>query len=104
MNKKILLCSIVSVVILILVSFTSVIGYRSIESDVKVSPLFNIRSSKAIGKESKDLTSDYVGKGKENILSIPKRDSETSRIQKIIDMICKMDDKTFNKFINSAIK
>ena len=51
MEKRILIGSIIAVVILILLSFTSAIGYRSIESDVKVSPLFNIRSSKAIGKE-----------------------------------------------------
>ena len=42
MNNKILIGSIASVVILILVSFTSVVGYNSVESDVKVSPLFNI--------------------------------------------------------------
>jgi len=48
MNKKILLGSILSVAILILVSFTSVLGYNSVDSDVKASPLFNIRSSRAI--------------------------------------------------------
>ncbi|UCF11650.1 MAG: hypothetical protein JSW06_06265 [Thermoplasmatales archaeon] len=73
MNNKILLGSIVSVTILILVSFTSVIGYRSISFDVKVSPLFNIRSSKAIGKESKDIACDYVGKGEDIDINLSSR-------------------------------
>jgi hypothetical protein len=42
MNKKILIDSIIAVEILVLVSFTSVVGYISVESDVKISPLFNI--------------------------------------------------------------
>ncbi|UCF13426.1 MAG: hypothetical protein JSW06_03995 [Thermoplasmatales archaeon] len=103
MNKKILLGSILSVIILILVSFTSVIGYRSVGSDVKVSPLFNIRSSKAIGKERKDIDSNYIGMGVENVLSIPKRESETSRTQKAIDIINYMDDKAFSKFVARII-
>ncbi|UCF12301.1 MAG: hypothetical protein JSW06_09710 [Thermoplasmatales archaeon] len=92
MNKKILICSIISVIILILVSFTSVIGYRSISSDVKESPLFTVRTSRAINKESNDLRCYYFGKGEEYDLSIPKRDIETSRIQKVLDIISKMND------------
>ncbi|UCF12265.1 MAG: hypothetical protein JSW06_09520 [Thermoplasmatales archaeon] len=100
MNKKILLGSILSVIILILVSFTSVIGYRSVESDVKVSPLFNIRSSKAIGKESKDITCDYVGKGEESILSIPRLDTRRALL---IDRISRMDDKSYNMLLAQTI-
>ncbi|UCF11847.1 MAG: hypothetical protein JSW06_07300 [Thermoplasmatales archaeon] len=103
MNTKLLVGSIVSVVILILVSFTSVFGYRSISSDVKVSPLFNIRSSKVIGKESKDIACDYVGKGEESILSIPKRDNRKALVLKFIDIINRMDDKKFNIFKASVI-
>ena len=71
MNKKILIGSILSVAILILVSFTSVVGYNSVDSDMKPSPLFNIRTSRAIDKESQDLSCEYVGKGEEINLLIP---------------------------------
>jgi len=73
MNKKILIGSIIAVAILILVSFTSVVGYRRVESNVKDSPLFNIRSSRAVDKEGKDFTTDYVGKGEEINIPVPKR-------------------------------
>ncbi len=65
MNNKILIGSIIAVAILIGVSFTSVVGYNSIESDKKLSPLFNIRTSRAVDKDSKDLSCEYVGKGED---------------------------------------
>ena len=101
MNNKILLGSIIAVVILVLVSFTGVVGYQTTKSSTiaKASPLFSVRSKRAIDEESRDLTCDYVGKGEENIISIPKRDERTILIQKVIELISKMDDKEFNEFI-----
>ncbi len=106
MNKKILWGSIIAVVILVLVSFTGVVGYQTTKSSTiaKASPLFTIRSNRALDKASKDLTCDYVGKGEESVLSIPKRDDRTASQQKFNYMIGKMDNRTFNKFINSVIK
>ena len=106
MNKKILLGSIIAVVILILVSFTGVVGYQTTKSSTiaKASPLFSIRTSRAIDEESKDIACDYVGKGEESILSIPKRDGRTALVQKFIDRVSKMDDETFNRFIGLVIK
>ncbi len=106
MNKKILLGSIIAVVILVLVSFTGVVGYQTTKSStiVKASPLFSVRSKRAIDEDSKDLTCDYVGKGEENVISIPKRDSKTALIQKVIDRISRMDDKVLNKLMFSVIK
>jgi hypothetical protein len=103
MNNKILVGSILSVIILILVSFTSVVGYRSVSSDVKASPLFNIRSSRAIDEENKELSCEYVGMGVKSILSIPKRFDNIELVQKFIDNIRTMDDKTFNKFLYQLI-
>ena len=103
MNKKILLGSIIAICILIGVSFTSVVGYRSVTSDVKASPLFNIRSSRAIDEENEDLSSEYVGKGEEINLLIPNRDNDSEIIQTIIGNIRIMDDETFNRFINFVI-
>ena len=101
MNKKILIGSIIAVAILILVSFTGVVGYQTTKSSTiaKASPLFTVRSSRAIDGESKDLNCDYVGKGEEIVLSIPKRDTHQYLISKLINMIRKMDDKTYDRFV-----
>jgi hypothetical protein len=86
--------------VLIGVSFTSVVGYRIAASDVKASPLFNIRTSRAIDVESEDLRCEYVGKGDIINLLIPKIDSRTALIQEVIDIISKMDEKRFNKLVD----
>ncbi len=98
MNKKILIGSILVVVILILVSFTSVVGYNNVESNKILSPLFNIRSNRAIDKESKDLTCDYVGKGEEITISLPQYD-KTDILQKFINLIEGMDETKINEII-----
>jgi len=96
MNKKILLgSSLGAVVILILVSFTGVVGYQTtnLSTIAKASPLFTVRSSRAIDEDSQDLSCDYVGKGEESILSIPKRDERTIFMQKIMKTINQMDEE-----------
>jgi hypothetical protein len=103
MNKKILIGSVIVISILIGVSFTSVVGYRSVASDVNASPLFNVRSIRAIDEESEELSCDYVGEGELSKISIPKRDNKTIIIQGILDRISKMSDKTFNRFIDFVI-
>jgi hypothetical protein len=99
MNKKILIGSIIAVAVLIGVSFTSVVGYRSVASDVKASPLFNIRSIRAIDEESEDFTFEYVGKGEVSIIPLPTRDNETILIQQAINGIRKMNEGEFNQFV-----
>lgn len=104
MKKKILIGSIISIAILIGISFTSVVGYQSTSKTIAdISPLFNIRTSRALNEESKELTYDYVGKGEESILSIPKRDNRMEGVQRFVDTINKMDDGTFNRFIDFLI-
>ncbi len=104
MNNKILIGSIIAVVILVLVSFTGVVGYQTTKSTIaRASPLFSVRSSRAIDEESKDIASDYVGKGEDSILSIPKRDDRTALDQKVLETISKMDDKTFKAYLNLII-
>ena len=105
MNKKILVGSIIAVVILVLVSFTGVVGYQTTSTNIaRASPLFSIRSKRAIEEESKDIACDYVGKGEENVLSIPKRDNRIDMVQKFIDSISKMDDITFNIFKKTIVR
>ncbi len=101
MDKKILIGSIIAVAILIGVSFTSVVGYQRIKTDVKISPLFNIRTSRAIDGESEELTCKYIDKG--NTLPFPKRDDRTIFTQKFIDIINKMDNGIFDRFIDFLI-
>jgi len=61
MNKKILIGSIIAVAILVGVSLTSVVGYQSVESNFKESPLFNVRSNRAIEKDGSIVTYNYIG-------------------------------------------
>jgi len=105
MNNKILIGSIIAVVILVLVSFTGVVGYQTTKSSTiaRASPLFSVRSKRAIDEETEDLTCDYVGNGEESILSIPKRNDgarSLKKAQRLIDIISRMDNKTFVRFLN----
>jgi len=103
MNKKILIGSIIAVTVLIGVSFTSVVGHRSVASDVKASPLFNIRSSRAIDEESEELSCAYVGKGNNINLLLPKRNDKLKLLRRAIEKILTIDDETFNKLISLVI-
>ncbi|UCD13917.1 MAG: hypothetical protein JSW60_00430, partial [Thermoplasmatales archaeon] len=103
MNKKILIGSIIAVAILIGVSFTSVGGFQSVKPNVKASPLFTVRTNRAIDKESRDLTCDYIGKNKFTTIPFPTSNSRNALSQRIIDIISRMDDNRFDKFIDRAI-
>ena len=105
MNKKILIGSIIAVVILVLVSFTGVVGYQTTKSSTiaRASPLFSVRSSRAIDEESKEFTYDYVGKGEEINLKIPKRYDRIGIVQNFINRLSKMDDKTLDILIDRII-
>ena len=105
MNKKILLGSIIAAVILVLVSFTSVVGYSSVKSTPgEASPLFSIRTSRAIDEETKDFTCDYVGKGKEIKIHLPKRTYKSELVEKFVNSIKMMDDKSFDRFVDLIIE
>ncbi len=104
MNNKILIGSIIAVTILIGVSFTSVVGYRSVASDVKASPLFNIRTSKAIDEEREELWCEYVGKGIENNIFIPKRIDGITPFMKFIYSLIKINEKVHNPDINNILQ
>ena len=79
-------------------------GYSSVKSDLKVSPLFNIRTSRAIDKESKDFIYDYIRMGKESILSIPNRDGLVVVEQQLIEVLYKIKEKRFDRIIDLIIK
>ena len=106
MKKKIFIGSIIAVVILVLVSFTGVVGHQTTKSSTiaKASPLFSVRSTRAIDEESKDLTCDYVGRDKEITIPLPARDDKTALLQKFIDTINNMRNDEFNSLIAFAIR
>ena len=107
MNKKPLIgVSICAVVLLVLGSLSNVVGYQSVKSTaLNESPLFSVRTKRAINQASGDiLTSDYLGKGKENLLQFPTRDNKTELLKKVIKFISKMDDKTFARFTELCIQ
>jgi len=99
MNNKTLIGIIIAVCVILGGTFTSVVGYRSVESNLKPSPLFSVRSSRAIDEENKDIVCNYIGKGEEIELYIPKRDDEKTMILKFLYIVQKMDEKKFREVI-----
>ena len=103
MNNKILISSMIVIAMLIGVSFTSVVGYKSVDSNIRESPLFNTRINSALKKDNKDYSYDYLGKSKASLIFFPKRDKTLISFQKVVDGISKMDDLTFNIFVDKVI-
>jgi len=106
MNKyPLIVVSIIVIVLLILGSLTNVVGYQSVKStSLSDSPLFSVRTKRAINQDCKDvLTSDYLGKGIIIGLQFPTRENRTIILQKIINIIRNMDDKEFSRFLNLII-
>ena len=102
MDKKILILgSICAVVILIGVSFSSVVGFQSNEASSKrVSPLFNVRTKNILNENNLALTCGYVGKDKGNTVYIPILDNTRALL---IDRLRRLDNTAFNKFITLII-
>jgi len=87
------------------VSFTNVIGVQSTTSDsLNESPLFSIRTKRAINQEKiEPFIFNYLGKKEGIKLQFPLRDNRALMIQKTIDVIKKMDEKEFIRFQNLII-
>ena len=100
MDKKPLIgVCICAVVLLVLGSLSNVVGYQSVKSTVNDSPLFSVRTQKAINQESKGtFISDFLGKGIESNFQFPARENRMIMLQKVIDIVRKMDEKEFNRF------
>ena len=78
MNKKILLGSIIAVAILVLVLFTSVVGFETTKSNsIRLSPLFCARSKSMINGEEIELDIRYINKGEECIIPLGNRPNNT---------------------------
>jgi len=97
---SLIIVSIITVVFLVLLSFSNVIGYQSMKSmSASYSPLFSIRIQKAINKNGNDIqTFEYLGKGSENIIPFPPRNNQIYIFQEIIHMINEMNERELNTF------
>ena len=106
MDKKPLIgVSICAVVLLVLGSLSNVVGYQSVKSTtVNDSPLFNIRTTRAIKEENNTiLTSNYLGDGQVNYLQFPTRDGSKELIKDTIDKLSKMTDKQLDQLQKNII-
>jgi len=97
--------SIIAVVLLVLGSLTNVVGYRSVQSSsVSESPLFSLRKQRATNQQQNSITFHYLGERKGTLLPFPTRDSRIELLKKSIEIISKMDNKTFERFIELSIQ
>ena len=105
MNKKIVVGCIGAAVIIVLASFTSAIGEQATKSsDKKDSPLFHIRTRRAINKQNCEIiTSRYVGKGRIIPIPSPVLYDKRTQIKQFLDKIMEMTDEQFERFVNFAI-
>ena len=103
MNKKILFGSIIALCILIGVTFTSVVGYRSVAFDVKESPLFTIRTKRVGGQDVDIATRIYLGKGDTSILQLPPYNDTFHTHRMVVKRISTMDERELQRFITVLI-
>jgi hypothetical protein len=104
MDKKLLICgSAIAVVVLVTASLSPAIGYNTVKSSVKDSPLFNVRTKRAIDEDENAIVRDYVGKNKGNTIPVPTLNGRNTLFQKFIDSISMIDNKGFNRFVGLVI-
>jgi len=102
---KIVISCIGAAIIIVLASFTSVIGEQKRHSSgMNDSPLFSIRVKRAIKEENKDaITLNYLGKENRVSLSFPQRDDKMEQAQNVICLISRMSEDTFHTYVNVVI-
>lgn len=105
MKKKIIIGSIIAVALIVLLSFTNVVGHQNVKFDARVlSPLFHVRSKQKTNLVQNNYFSNHVGIENYESIYFPNRDNDTILFQKILNKIINMDDETFNNFINTIEK
>ena len=104
MKKKILIGSIIAVTVLILVSFSSVIGYPTTKASFDtISPLFSTRTHQVIDEqENAALQTKYIGKGEAVSIALPKRYDTYTIAQQAFDEIRTMDEQTLERCVGIA--
>jgi hypothetical protein len=89
MNKKILIISVSAAVLLVVASFSSVIGTNDAQSTKKIdSPLFMVRTQRSLFKDDQArLQSHYLGKGLTSNLFITTKPSLSTTIDRTIKLL-----------------
>jgi len=104
-KKSLIVVGICAVVLLVVGSLSNVVGYQSVKSTtMNDSPLFQTRTQRATNQQQNIITSQYLGMGKGNLLQFPMRDNRTESLKKALEIISKMDDKTFERFTELCIQ
>jgi hypothetical protein len=100
MKKKILILSVSAAVLLVIASFSSVIGTYNQPSSQKIeSPLFAVRTQRSIHKESlQALQSNYLGKGSNSHLFITAKPTLATTIDRAIKFL-NQNPAFFTKFM-----
>jgi hypothetical protein len=96
-NKFLIGGSIIAVAVLVLAGLSPVVGYNSANSSVRDYPLFSVRMKRAIDKDSDGLNRNYLGQGRVLSITLPTRERGISAIQKLIEEINEMGEKTHEK-------
>ena len=101
MDKKLTLVCIGAVIILIIGTFTPVVGFQQAQSTTcpRASPLFSIRTRRAVDDYEDSITSDYLGEGDIVNIPLPYIDRRLTKISQIVTQISMMDDIEFVRFI-----
>ena len=101
MKKRLLFLSVFAASIVILVSFTTVVGVETTKTNSKInSPLFKQRVNSMINKKSKDIQCNYIGKGSSISLFYSKKSFVVGlmdRAIKLIESKPEVIDKIFDK-------
>ncbi len=94
-----------AVVLLVFASFTSVVGYNSVDSSEFVdSPLFYIRTNKINGNSNQNsIEAHYLGKEQGRIVPIPAINTEMHLIAKIIQKIQTLDKQTYSNLLDDTL-
>jgi hypothetical protein len=103
-KKPLIVINLCAVVLLVLGSLSNVVGYQSVKSTVNDSPLFLTRTQRATNQQQNVLTSKYLGMGKGNLLKFSSRDNKTEQLKIAIDIINRLDDKTYERFTEFCIQ
>jgi hypothetical protein len=102
MEKKILMLSVSAAVLLVLASFSSVIGTDTTQSSEEIrSPLFAIRTQRSVVKESQQsVQTSYLGKGLSSNLFLNPRPSLGIAIDRTVRLLSQ-NPAFFAKFIKT---
>lgn len=97
--------NIVATVLLVLGSLSNVVGFQSMKSSAVIdTPLFSLRIQRATNQKQNIITTQYLGINEKNLLQFPIKNNTTEQLKKTIDILSKMDGKTFERFTEICIQ